>query len=268
MLYLQKFGKSGNCVLTLVCSAALVACNHCLAQPESKTESAGPVKVELRKTDDRYQLFVDHRPFYIKGAGLEYGNQEKLAEHGGNAIRTWRADTARESGQQLLDRARKNGLYVAMGLDMARERHGFDYNDPVAVARQLEAMKAEVLKYKDHPTLIIWIIGNELNLNARNPKVWDALNDISKMIHEVDPNHLTTTALAGISKDLVGQIKSRAPDLDLLSIQMYADIVNLPHYLQEDGWDGAYMVTEWGATGHWEVAKTEWGAPIENDSTV
>jgi hypothetical protein len=49
---------------------------------------------------------------------------------------------------------------------------------------------------------------------------------------------------------------------------MYADIINLPRYLRETGWNGPYMVTEWGATGHWEVSKTGWGAPIENDSTV
>lgn len=94
------------------------------------------------------------------------------------------------------------------------------------------------------------------------------MNDISKMIHQVDPNHPTTTSLAGISKELVSQIKQHAPDLDLLCVQMYADIVNLPRYLPESGWSGAYLVTEWGATGHWEVGKTAWGAPIENDSTV
>jgi len=228
----------------------------------------GPVKVELIQTNDCYQLYVDHKPFYIKGAGLESGNQAKLAEHGGNSIRTWRTENGRASGQQLLNSAFKNKLYVTMGLEIERERHGFDYNDKTAVARQLERVKAEVLKYKDDPALIIWAIGNELNLDAKNPKVWDAVNDISKMIHQIDTNHLTTTPLAGFKQDLVRQVKTRAPDLDLLSFQMYADIVNLPRYLRESDWNGPYMVTEWGATGHWEIPKTDWGAPIENDSTT
>ena len=88
------------------------------------------------------------------------------------------------------------------------------------------------------------------------------------MIHDVAPGHLTTTMLAGISRELVHEINTRAPDLDLLSIQMYADIDNLQQRIEEAGWDGPYMVTEWGATGHWEVATTPWGAPIENNSSV
>jgi hypothetical protein len=66
----------------------------------------------------------------------------------------------------------------------------------------------------------------------------------------------------------VNLIRTRAPDLDILGVQMYADIVNLPKYLRETGWKGPYIVTEWGATGHWEVGKTPWDAPIENDSTT
>jgi hypothetical protein len=114
----------------------------------------------------------------------------------------------------------------------------------------------------------MWDIGNELNLDSHNPKVWDAVNDISKMIHRLDPNHPTTTSLSGISKELVDQIKSRAPDLDLLCVQSYADIVNLPRELRESGCDKPYAVTEWGATGHWECGKTGWGAPIEDDSST
>ena len=250
-------------MLTLLAAALAVSCSK--AEP---IKANSPAKVEVRQTAGRWQLFVNQQPFYIKGAGLEFGDQEKLAAAGGNSFRTWRTENGRESGQQVLDRAQKNSLYVTLGLEVSRERHGFDYADTNAVAQQLASIKAEVLKFKDHPALLMWDIGNELNLNAKNPAVWDAVNDISKMIHQIDPNHPTTTSLAGIGKDLINQIKLRAPDLDLLCIQSYADIVNLPRYLRDTGWTGPYAVTEWGATGHWECGKTAWGAPIENDSTV
>ncbi len=49
---------------------------------------------------------------------------------------------------------------------------------------------------------------------------------------------------------------------------MYGNLPDLPKLVREYGWEGAYMVTEWGATGHWEVPKTSWGAPIEENSTL
>ncbi len=252
----------------------LLSMFSCVAPPEKKENSSSkpeevvkPVKVELIKKDGDYELMVNKKPYWIKGAGLEFGNVEKLAEHGGNSFRTWRTDNGKDSGKEVLDRAHKNGLLVTMGIEVARERHGFDYNDPAAVKEQLERIKEEVLMYKDHPAMMIWSIGNELNLRATNPKVWDAVNEISKFIHEVDTNHLTITTLAGISKELVDDIKERATDLDLLGIQMYGDLPNLPLRVEESGWDGAYIVTEWGATGHWEVPTTEWKAPVENHSS-
>ena len=143
---------------------------------------------------------VNNVPFYIKGAGLEFGNVPALKKHNANSFRTWRTENGQKSGKQVLDEAYKNGLMVTMGIEVARERHGFDYNNEEEVQKQLERIKAEVMELKDHPALLIWGIGNELNLHYSNPKVWDAVNEISKMIHEVDPNHLTTTSLAGISK--------------------------------------------------------------------
>ncbi|MDX1421361.1 MAG: hypothetical protein R3181_15450, partial [Rubricoccaceae bacterium] len=76
------------------------------------------------------------------------------------------------------------------------------------------------------------------------------------------------TMLAGIGPELASDLAERAPDLDLLSVQFYADIENLPLRLEQAGYDGPYIVTEWGATGHWEVEETPWGAPIENNSSV
>jgi hypothetical protein len=236
----------------------------CAAETE---HGRGPVKVEVRKNTHRFQLYVDQKPFYIQGAGIELGSPEKLKMHGGNAFRTWSTDNGRDTGDQVLNRALTNGLYVAMGLDVDHERRGFDYDNTNAVARQFETLISQVKAYKDHPALIIWIIGNELNFE-KNPKVWNAVNDLSRMIHKIDPNHPTTTTLAGFDKDTVAQVMARAPDLDFLCFQMYYDIINLPRYLKQASWNKPYIVTEWGATGHWECGKTAWGAPLENDSTT
>jgi hypothetical protein len=231
---------------------------------QNKTD--GPRKVKVVQKEGKYRLYVDGKEFYIRGAGCEFGDIDKLAQHGANSFRTWRTENGQKSGQEVLDQAQKNGLLVMMGLDIHRQRHGFDYNNADSVKAQLEFVRGEVMKYKDHPALLAWGIGNELNLGADNMKVWDAVNEIAKMIHEVDPNHPATTMLAGIGKKEVDYIKANCPDIDFLCVQMYADIENLPQRIADAGYQGPYVVTEWGATGHWEVRPTQWNAPVEQTS--
>lgn len=249
-------------------SGAMLSCNSAMETDGEKSISDSPKKVELAKNDaGNYRLFVDGEEFYIHGAGLEFGDVEALASHGANAFRTWRTENGEKTGKEVLDEAYENGLMVFMGIEVGRERHGFDYDDSVQVANQLEEIKEQIILYKNHPALLGWGIGNELNLHYENKKVWNAVNDIAKMIHEVDGNHPATTMLAGIGKPEVEYITANCPDLDYISIQMYGDIINLQQRIAEAGYDGPYMITEWGATGHWEVNSTEWGAPIEQTST-
>ena len=96
---------------------------------------------------------------------------------------------------------------------------------------------------------------------------YDEVNRISKWIHEVDPNHPTTTTIASVIPSVVKDIKERASDLDFLSVQVYGDLFVLQKMLKKANWTGPYMVTEWGAIGHWEMGSTEWGAPIEQNSS-
>ncbi|KAI9438865.1 glycoside hydrolase superfamily [Russula earlei] len=225
--------------------------------------TGGPVKVAITKSGDgTFQLLRDGQPYFVKGAG---GNAfpDRIAAYGGNSIRTWGSN----DGQKVLDAAHQHGLTVLMGLDVARERHGFDYNDTAIVRKQLDHLRAEVLKYRNHPALLAWGIGNELNLRAGNPKVWDAVNDIAKMIHELDKNHPVCTVLAGIGKDLVTQLTAHCPDIDFLSVNTYGDLKSLPQNIRNTGWAGAYMVTEWGPTGHWESLTTPWKSAIEETSS-
>lgn len=258
-----------NRVYTILISVVLlVSCKPETRKISENMDKNKPVKVELINENGKFQLLVNNSPFYIKGAGLEFGNIESVAKHNGNSFRTWRTENGQQSGKEVLDEANKHGLKVTMGIEVGRERHGFDYNDSVAVKKQLDRIKQEVKELKDHPALLMWGIGNELNLRYKNPKVWNAVNEISEMIHEIDPNHLTTTSLAGITANEVALIKEHCSDLDLLSFQVYGKLEQLPKQVREYGWDGAYIVSEWGATGHWEVPKTEWGAPIEEHSTL
>jgi len=255
------------------CFIALMGCKNGNSKQnttklELNTLKSKVAKVTIKNTEGKYQLLVNNEPFYIKGAGLEFGNIPALAKHNGNSFRTWRTDNGEQSGKEVLDEAHKYGLMVTMGIEVARERHGFDYNDEAAVKEQKERIRKEVLEFKDHPSLLIWAIGNELNLRSTNPRVWDAVNDISKMIHDIDPNHPTTTTLAGMSQQDIEYIKERCKNIDILSIQLYGSIVKLPKFLKDFGWTGPYMVTEWGATGHWEVPKTSWDIPIEENSSV
>jgi hypothetical protein len=223
---------------------------------------AGPIKVTVRQAKGSYELLRAGKPYFVKGAG---GSQypERIAAYGGNSIRTWGTNDA----PKVLAAANQNHLTVMLGLDVARERHGFDYNDGAAVAAQLQKIKAEVLKYKDDPAVLLWGIGNELNLDYTNPKVWDAVNDIAKMIHEVDPNHPTSTVLAGVGKREVEYIKARCPAVDILSINTYAGLATLPQQVRDTGWAGPYLVTEWGPTGHWEGPQTPWKASVEETSS-
>lgn len=229
--------------------------------------SDGPSQVRIEQRGDAWQLRVDGRPFRVQGAGVSGGDVAELARRGGNAMRTWSTGLDRSRVLAMLDEAHRHGLKVAMGLEVGKERHGFDYDDPVAVAAQLARIEAEVTAYRDHPAVLLWLVGNELNLEARNPKVWDAVDAITRAIHALDPNHPVMTPLAGFDAALIADIKLRAPALDLIGVQLYGDIAGLQGRLRAAGWDGPYMVTEWGPTGHWESPQTTWGAPIEDDAS-
>lgn len=223
---------------------------------------AVPVEVVLR-ADGSWQLERGGAPFFVKGAGGD-GSMEALAAAGGNALRTWSSDR----GRAVLDSAQAHGLVVMMGLWMGHERHGFNYSDDWARQDQLERFRKVVRELKDHPALLMWGVGNEVDLFYSDLNVWSAVEEVAAMIHAEDPLHPTCVVTAGIDVAEVQILRAECPSVDLLGVNTYGGIDALRDQVRLYGWDKPYLVTEWGATGHWEVAKTTWGAPLEESSSL
>ncbi|MCD8482897.1 MAG: hypothetical protein LR015_09700 [Verrucomicrobia bacterium] len=216
--------------------------------------------MELRSHDGTYYLLRGGEPFWIKGAGGS-DHLATLASIGGNSIRTWGEDPG-----IILDKAHALGLTVCVGLWIEHERHGFDYDDNEAWQIQLSRHKAMIDAYKDHPALLMWGIGNEVEINYTNHRVWDFIQEVAAYARAVDPNHPVMTVTAHLDPEVVAQIKKRAPAIQILGVNAYGGLGAIAE-LAAKYWKGPYVIAEWGPNGQWEVDKTTWGAELEPTST-
>jgi hypothetical protein len=245
----------------------LIALIICFGALTSNGQRGGTAtKVKIVKNKNAFQLLVNNKPYFIKGAvGSDY--LEKLKQYGGNSIRTG-------SKPEILDKAHSLGLTALVNLPVRAERDGMNYDDTSAVRMQHEKVMEIVRRTKDHPVVIMWALGNELDFiqaNIKlhyNIKVWDAVNALANEIHKVDPSHPVMTVVGSIDSAKITDLINRAPALDLLGINEYGDLGKIPSWLRKFGWKKPYAVTEWGPTGFWQVPKTEWKVPIEETSSM
>lgn len=253
----------------IVVATLLLVANVSSAQQNIKVPGLpSPSHVEIKAVNGKYHFYVNNKLFDAKGVGMGLNNMAMLHDAGANSLRTWGTNNA----AQVLDSAAKYNLMVAMGLGMGQELHKFDYSDSAAVAKQFNTIKKAVDMYKNHPNLLCWVAGNELNLSGNkvpvSPKVYDALKDIVDYIHKTDPNHPVTTTFAGVTKSQVQVALEHCPDLDFLSVQVYGSLGSLPAQAKAAGITKPYAVTEFGPRGHWESPATAWGREIEETSSV
>ncbi len=230
---------------------------------------AGTVKVE-KNTGGQWVLLRDGAPYHIKGAG---GSRYlgALAAAGGNSLRIWGVDQIErgdEKDRNLLDHAHALGLAVTVGIWVHHPRLGFDFNDAAAVRKQRKRVRAAVRKYKNHPALLIWGLGNEVELATPgdDPVMWNELNELARIVKEEDPGHPVMTAIAGVQAHVVQAIMEHYPAIDILGVNTYDRAPRLHQELKHFGWDKPYIMSEFGPRGHWESKKTPWGAPVEQTS--
>jgi len=242
---------------------------------------AATSEVVLVRDAERYRLLVGGEAFEIRGAGLEGRDAaaidalaRQLARAGGNVFRTW----GTEEIDAEIAAAERHGLRVLVGLDVAQQLSGFDYDDAEAVRRQHEDAVRIIDRYGAHPQVLGWVVGNEPNLVvaedgrllAANPRVYDAIDELVRYIQAQPPARLTTVAFAftpSLDQD-VRTALARIPTLDVVSFQGYGALPAIPDVVERLELDRPFMVTEYGALGHWEMPATAWGREIEEPSGV
>lgn len=260
--------KTSNSLKTagflLAAVITLASCQtNALTTASSTLDKQSPSMVKIVKTEDGFQLLRNSKPYYINGAG---GSRylDTLVKYGGNSIRSW------SSSQRTLDRAHEKSLSVCLGLRLKKPRKGFDYTDAEGIKKQLDRTRQKILRFKDHPALLIWAIGNEPEHHASKQeriRVFKAINDIAVMIKTIDTNHPVITVIAGTGRSKLSELKQYCPALDAVGINSYGKLPSVPKQVKRQGWDKPYLVTEFGPRGWWEVDRTSWDLPIEDTST-
>lgn len=247
--------------LCCVCIAAVPVMAQPLAASGADRE---PVPVRLERTANGYHLLRDGKPYFIRGAGGD-GSLALLAKSGGNSLRTWGA----ENLEKKLDEAHRLGLTVAAGIWLGHERHGFDYNNADQVAAQREQVRQTVERYKNHPAVLLWALGNEMEGYERgdNAAIWSAINNLATLVQQLDPNHPTMTVIAEVGGNRVKNIHRLCPNIDIVGINSYGGVASLGKRYAEAGGMKPYIVTEFGPPGVWESQKNAWGVVPELTST-
>jgi len=217
--------------------------------------------IKIIEKDGKFHLMIDGVDTYIKGVGGT-NRLDIAAANGANAFRTWGGNV--ERAKRDLAQAKELNMYVMQGIGLPKD--STQYKNEEFKARTRESVKALAEALKDEPNLLVWGIGNEIELGGANiPVVWQFVNELALLIKSIDSRHLVSTVIAHNAKAL-DLIAEYAPALEVVGINSYGSIPQVEKMVDNSKYKGAYIITEWGPTGWWETTRTAWRAPIEQTS--
>jgi hypothetical protein len=247
--------------LLLVLLFLFVSCNSSNHSNDNNSKT-----VFVTKDNGRYQIIKNGKPFLVKGgAGTDFIPQ--LAASGGNTISCW--DTSKLAS--VLNEAQRHNVSVIAGLDIPGGDSKEFYRDEKKADQLYEDYKHIIIRYKDHPALLSWTVGNELfmpfTISSRG--FYKYLNKMIATAHAIDPNHPVSTAVINLQGKSLFNIRWRVKGIDFISVNTYNSLKRLRNRLANRNWlwGGPYLVTEWSPMGGFEADNTAWQAPIENTST-
>ncbi len=184
----------------------------------------------------------------------------QLAAAGARVIRVYR-----ESDAWVLDEAERLGLRVVMGLWVGHPRHGFKLDDEAARRAQEARIRSFVTRYRTHPALLAWGVGNEVETGEADPlPAWREVDRLAGVVKAIDPAHPTLMVVADTSLERLRLLAECCAAVDLVGINLYAGAVfDLAQRLREAGIAKPVVISELGPLGQWQAGRKPWGAPVE-----
>jgi len=223
--------------------------------------------VKVVETKQGFQLQRGGKPYRIKGAGGK-GSIEMLAAAGANSNRHWGVG---DDTLARLDAAHAQGVSVALGIWVEHASEKFSYSDFNDVSGQVDLVIDAVRKYKDHPAVLVWGVGNEMELSGGekgdNPAIWQHVGYLASLIKKEDPHHPVMTVIAEVGGRKVKAISKFCPDIDIVGINSYGGAASVGERYRQTGGTKPYIITEYGPIGTWEVGKNSIDAIDEPTST-
>ena len=225
--------------------------------------------VYVQKSESGFQLIRNGEPFIIRGAGGD-SHFKELAEAGGNTIRVF--DSA--DLQYKLDEAHRHGLAVIVDIYVPYYSTKYDlYEDEDENLILKQEIRDLVYEHKDHPALLIWNLGNEINypLVLRKNDFIRTFNELISIVQETDPNHPVSTSIIGAGRKTMSSIFFHSPELDIIAFNTFGNTMFVNRHLAQTFFlfgPRPYFFSELGPDGPWESQTTSWGAPVEATSSV
>lgn len=207
------------------------------------------------------------------------GDFRLMQEMGVNAIRMYLPvlsdqsyDPSLVNKPLLRDMAQRYGIYLIAGDYLgaytigsgAAWDKGTDYTDPEQRRKMKAVVRAKVMDLKDEPFVLLWLLGNENNMNvdylghnatrtnaAAHPREYaEFLNELAEMIHELDPNH--PVAVGNIESGLAEYYRQYAPAVDIFGMNSYRGREGFGPLWEEARkvFDRPVVITEFGADAY------------------
>ncbi|WP_235996351.1 glycoside hydrolase family 2 TIM barrel-domain containing protein [Robertkochia sediminum] len=264
--------------LLVAVAGGLGQCSKESSTTDTVAPDPDPDPVVSEVTVSGRQVLVDGAAYEIRGLcynPVAKGRTERdfndmdrdldlMKEAGVNTVRIY----APIDSKGVLDKFHNAGIKVIVG---------FGYNQGGVFDILSGTCIDYVNKYKDHPAILFWELGNEYNYHpewfGNNINTWyRSLNTTADRIHQADPGHPVATAHGELPTN---EILELCPNVDVWGMNVYrwdspgdifgqwAAISEKPMYLSEAGGDSYMTVAAEGyAQGENQKAQADANANI------